>query len=386
MTVALLGFGTVGLGVYNILSQTPGITVKYVVDLHRHEELPVHSVTEIEVALQDEEVDTVVEVIGGEHPALEFVRDSLKAGKNVVTANKLLISTHYETLSRLALEKGLTLRYTAAVGGGIPWLVNLRRATRVSEIYEVSGIMNGTSNYILDAMHSESENFEVALRQAQELGYAERDPSADIDGIDTCCKIVLSADLAFSAALDRREVDCAGIREITVQDISACEFEGCVCKLMGFAYFNEGHLSVFVEPTFVPKNSMEASVHKNLNLISFDAQYVGRESFYGFGAGRYPTAYTVVQDCLDISEGKTGLYNESMKKQTIDNSLVSHPYYLRTDAADDFVTRHCRRKCGDGMITDSVSVEEMHAFARRVKENGKTCFFAGMQKDNSEDD
>ncbi len=380
MNVAILGFGTVGVGVYDILAERNDVTVKYVLDVVEHKGLTAVSVTDYNVILNDQSVDTVVEVIGGLHPAYEFTTLALKNGKNVITANKMLVSSYYKELTALAKENGVALRYTAAVGGGIPWLVNLERAARCAKVCEVSGIMNGTSNYILDAMHTDKADFGDCLKTAQDLGYAERDPSADIDGIDTLCKVVLSANIAFSAVIDKEKVDVSGIRYIKDSDIAVCEGMSRVCKLMGFAYDKNNKVSIFVEPTFVSEKSLEASVHSNLNLITFEAEHVGRESFYGYGAGRYPTAYTVVEDCIDVAGGLKKAYNNKMSVPVIDNSDTIHKYYVRTDYNNEWFTNLKKDTCGSGFITDSVSVSQMHAFCKEALNDGKECFIAGISE------
>lgn len=378
MKIAILGFGTVGVGVYDILAERNDISVKYVLDIVKHDDISAISTTDFNDILNDSEVDTVVEVIGGINPAYGFIKSALEKGKNVITANKLLISSNYEELTSLAKENGVALRYTAAVGGGIPWLVNLERVARCAKVCEVSGIMNGTSNYILDAMHTDKADFADVLKVAQDLGYAERDPSADIDGIDTLCKVVLSANIAFSVAIDKADVDVAGIRYISDSDIAICEEMNRVCKLMGFAYKNDNDISVFVEPTFVSNKALEASVHANLNLITFEAEHVGRESFYGYGAGRYPTAYTVVEDCIDVAQGVKKAYNNVMNVATVNNSEIAHKYYVRTDFVNDWFSAVNKEKCGAGYITEAVSVSDMHKFCSEALNLGKDCFISGI--------
>ncbi len=378
MNVAILGFGTVGVGVYDILADRNDIDVKYVLDVVKHDDLTAISTTDFNDILNDDTVDTVLEVIGGLHPAYEFITSSLKKGKNVITANKLLLSTYYEELTSLARDNKVALRYTAAVGGGIPWLVNLERVSRCAKVCEVSGIMNGTSNFILDAMHTDKADFSECLKTAQDLGYAERDPSADIDGIDTLCKVVLSANIAFSVAVDKSKVNVAGIRYIKDIDISACEQMDRTCKLLGVAYNKNDHLSVYVEPTFVSNKALEASIHSNLNLITFEAEHVGRESFYGYGAGRYPTAYTVVEDCIDVSLGVKKAYNDIMNDCLINNSDCVHKYYVRSEYNNDWFNSLSKEKCGKGFVTEEVSVELMHKFCNEAITNGKECFIAGI--------
>ena len=378
MNVALLGFGTVGVGVYELLKNQENINVKYVLDIKLHNDISAISTTDFNDILNDETVDTVVEVIGGLHPAYEFVSKSLKKGKNVVSANKFLISTFYKELSELATNNNVAFRYTAAVGGGIPWLVNLERVKRIAKVDSVYGIMNGTSNFILDSMHTGSLSFETALGEAQKLGYAESDPSADIDGLDTLCKVVLSANIAFSKVINKEDASVLGIRDISSSDINICESLNCVCRLMAHATINEDSVSVYVEPEFVSLDKPEATVKQNLNMISFDAQYVGRESFYGFGAGRYPTAYTVVGDCVDIANGTTKLYNNIFDAVKINNNACIHSYYVNTEFCNEWFKNLKKEKTACGVITEQVSVKEMHDFVKQAKDNGYKCFAAAV--------
>ena len=378
MKIAILGFGVVGVGVYEMINARSDMSVKYVLDIKKHEELGDVSVTDFKVILNDNEVDTVVEVIGGLNPAYDFVSSALKAGKNVITANKFLVSTYYKELTNLAVENKVSFRYTAAAGGAIPWLVNLERAKRAAEITAVYGIMNGTSNFILDSMHTGSLSFDTALAEAQRLGYAERDPSNDIDGLDTLCKVVLSANIAFSVAIDKEKANVEGIRDITEKDIEICEDMKCVCRLMAYAQKIENGVSVYVEPAFISVEKPEATVKQNLNMISFDAQYVGRESFYGFGAGRFPTAYTVVEDCIDVANSSNLLYNNVFVDAIPDNSLSNHCYYVRTDYTNEWFETVIAKKLKHGVTTSCVSVSEMHKFAKTARENGYKCFIAGI--------
>lgn len=378
MKIAILGFGVVGVGVYEMIKLRDDMSVKYVLDVVKHDELGDVSTTDFNDILNDSEVDTVVEVIGGLNPAYDFVSSAMKKGKNVITANKFLVSTYYKELTKLAIENDISFRYTAAAGGAIPWLVNLERAKRAAEISAVYGIMNGTSNFILDSMHTGSLSFETALAEAQRLGYAERDPSNDIDGLDTLCKVVLSANIAFSAAIDKEDADVAGIRDITKQDIEVCQDLNCVCRLMAYAQKIGDGVSVYVEPAFISVDKPEATVKQNLNMISFEAQYVGRESFYGFGAGRFPTAYTVVEDCIDVANGGNKLYNNKLVDLVPNNALSSHCYYVRTEYTDEWFAALKKEKQKYGYITGNVSVSDMHNFAKRAKENGFKCFIAGI--------
>ncbi len=383
MNIGLFGFGTVGKGVFDILAQMPGMDVKYVLDLRPLPEVTSAKVTkDVNEILSDPSIDTVVELIGGMHPAFEFVCASLKAGKNVVTANKLMVSMHYRRLIALARENGVSLRFTAAAGGGIPWLVNLERAHRVSELKEVSGIMNGTTNYILDAMDSHGSSFDEALREAQKLGFAEADPTSDIDGLDTRHKTTLSANIAFGVALDDEAVDCFGIRYVKKRDLTVCKEKGYMLKLIGKACRtgeNGDSVAAWVEPTLVSDQTPEGNLHGCDNLISFVGTHIGKTHFIGAGAGRYPTGYAVVQDCVDVNLGLGGLYNEAMDDVCIANDTEKHEYYLRTDfVTDPFFLSLKKAPWGEGYRTEPVSVRDMHDFASRALAAEKEVFFAGL--------
>ena len=384
MQIGLLGFGTVGKGFYDVAETLPGIKIKYVLDLRDLPELGEKLCRDIGVILQDKEVDTVVELIGGLHPAYEMMRDAILSGKNVVTANKLVVSLHYGELVRLAREKNVSFRFSAAAGGGIPWLVNLQRAHRASDLDGVYGIMNGTTNYILDAMATLGAEFEKTLAEAQALGFAEADPSSDIDGLDTRHKTTLSANVAFGVELEDEKVDTFGIRYVKKCDMESASEKGYVIKLIGSALRvgeNKEEIAAFVEPTLVPGDMPEGNIHGCDNIITFDGTFIGKTHFVGAGAGRYPTGYAVAQDCLDISRGLGGLYNEEIKKRPIANEKEVHPYYVRTGFLEDaFFASLEKEPFGAGYKVEKTSVREMHDFAARAKKAGKEIFFAGFWK------
>ena len=219
MKIGLLGFGVVGRGVYEITEGRDDMQVTKVLCLEDINLPDAESVKDIKLIVEDAEIDTVVEAMGGLHPAYEFVRAAIEAGKNVVTSNKALVCSFYDELLPLAKEKGVAFRSTAAVGGGIGWLSELERARRVQSFKEVGGIMNGTCNYILDNMTRFGLDYADVLKQAQKLGYAEANPSTDVDGIDTWHKVILSCNIAFGVSLDRETVPVAGIRNIQAQDV-----------------------------------------------------------------------------------------------------------------------------------------------------------------------
>ena len=376
--IALLGFGVVGKGVYDIIAKREDMEVARVLVRRSIEEIAAISTDKIDDIVGDPAIDTVVEVMGGVHPAYEYIAAALSAGKNVVTANKAVISACYKELTALAAEKGVALRCTAAVGGGIPWLINLERCRRIDTVTEVSGIMNGTTNYIMDAMHKSPVAFADILKKAQELGYAEADPSADIDGDDIRRKLTISANIAFGALLDEETIPMFGIRTVTDGDIATFQSEGYVCKLIATARKTEGGVAAWLEPTLMDSHALEAAVPANYNLISFQSEYLGRQSYYGQGAGRYPTASNVVQDCVDILGSKKAFYAAEAKPMLPDNSGVAHAYYVRCAVTDRWLDSVAEKTMGDGVVTAPVSVETMLRWAKAKLAEDPALFIAAI--------
>ena len=340
MRIGLLGFGVVGRGVYDIVADKPEIEVVKVCCLE-DVMLPDVVVTKnFRDILEDDTIDTVVEAMGGVHPAYEFVRAAMEAGKHIVTSNKALVASCYDELLPLAKEKGLKFRCTAAVGGGIGWLSEVERSRRVQSIYQVGGIMNGTCNYILDNMTRKGLDYNVVLKEAQALGYAEANPSTDVDGIDTWHKVILSSNIAFGVNVNRDQVPVAGISKISAADVENFKAHGYTCKLISTGKHVDGKYSVYVHPTLVRSDALEANVPMNYNLITLVGKTSGRMSFYGQGAGRYPTAFNVVQDLVDLLEGK-GFYSPYGEKVDVDNSEAL-TWYVRGDWQGDVKESRCR--------------------------------------------
>ena len=368
MKIGLLGFGVVGKGVYDIVSAREDMQVKKVMCLEDIKLPDAETVRNIYDIVNDAEIDTVVEAMGGLHPAYEFVRAAIKAGKNVVTSNKALVCTFYDDLLPLVKEKGVSFRSTAAVGGGIGWLSELERARRVQKLQQVGGIMNGTCNYILDNMTRKGLGYAEVLKEAQALGYAEANPSTDVDGIDTWHKVILSSNIAFGVTLDKQSVPVAGISRITAADVENFTAHGYTCTLISTGKCVDGKYSAYVQPTLVPDGEPEAAVPMNYNLITFIGETSGRMSFFGQGAGRYPTAYNVVQDLVDVLEGKS-FYAPYGEKVAADNSEKLR-YYVRGGWNGEVAERW-----GDAVVTAPVAVSEMHTW---LKENPE-AFIAAIR-------
>ena len=361
MKIGLLGFGVVGRGVYDLTAEREDMKVAKVICLEDIT-LPDAVVTkDIQSILTDPEIDTVVEAMGGLHPAYEFVRAALEAGKNIVTSNKALVATFYDELIPLAMEKGVCFRCTAAVGGGIGWLSELERARRMQTIVKVGGIMNGTCNYILDSMTRLGLGYDEALKQAQALGYAEADPTTDVEGIDTWHMLILSSNVGFGVSVERESVPAAGIRHISAEDVAYFTKCGYVCKLVSTGIWEEGKLNAFVQPTLFKQGEPEAAVPANYNLITLVGSASGRMSFYGQGAGRYPTAYNVVQDCADVLCGK-GFYSPYGGKVSAVNT-TELCFYVR-GAKDAWLETNTASVAGNAVLTKPVSVSAMHQWLK----------------------
>ncbi len=328
MKIALLGYGVVGKGVYELCQALPQLEILHI--LRRSgspKELPIIT-DRFETILEDDRVDCVVEVMGGLHPAREYLLAALKAGKQVVTSNKAVLAAYYDELTQAADRAGAALGCEACVAGGVPFLAALQKAARAEPLIGFSGILNGTTNYILSRMTTEGADFGEVLAAAQALGYAEADPTADIDGLDVQNKAVVACGVAFSFAPSFDDVPVFGIRHITGADVADAAAMGQVFKLMALARREGDSLCCTVEPVLVGNRALEAAVPLNYNLACIEAPSVGALKFYGQGAGSLPTANAVVQDLLDIESGGRGR-PRSGKALHSDLSLLKGRWWLR---------------------------------------------------------
>ena len=309
LRIGLLGYGTVGKAFYAMAAEQPALHVGTLLT-RRPRGLSCREVDSFAEILNDPAIELVVELIGGIHPAYEYISAALKARKHVVTANKAVVCAYYTELVRLAAENGVCLRCTAAAGGGIPWLSSLGRVARMDEITAVEGILNGTTNYILSEMTARNAAYGDLLKEAQALGYAEADPTDDVEGYDARRKLVLSANLAFSALVKEQDIPCIGISRVSVADIAWARERGLVWKLNARAEKAEGAVSAFVCPTLFPASTPESQTNGSANLVSLYAARIGKQSFSGAGAGGWPTASNVLADCLQIAGGAPPFYSD----------------------------------------------------------------------------
>lgn len=310
--IAILGHGVVGSGVAEVLQTNydsivrkagQDLEVKYILDLRKFPDLPYADkfVTDYEVILRDPEVEIVAEMLGGLHPAYDFARDALKAGKSVVTSNKEVVATKGAELLKLARENNVRYLFEASVGGGIPIIRPLHNCLAANEITEIEGILNGTTNYILTRMVKAGKTFEEALKEAQQKGYAEANPDADIQGIDTCRKICILSDLVYGKHVPPEKIHTEGITKVTLEDVAYAQKWGAAVKLVGRCKRAEdGRLEIMVVPCLVKEDSPLYSVEDVFNAITVWGNAIGDVMFYGRGAGKMPTASAVVADIIDI--------------------------------------------------------------------------------------
>ena len=316
LQIALLGFGVVGSGTAEVLTKNQKqiaaycndeVNIKYILDLREFPNHPLGDrvVHDINVILNDPEVVLVAEMMGGAHPAYDFTCAALKAGKHVVTSNKEVVATFGVELLNLARENNVCYLFEASVGGGIPIIRPMQTDLASNEILSVSGILNGTTNFILTKMKNEGAAFADVLKLAQEKGYAEANPAADVEGLDAARKIVILAALAFGKLLDPNKISTTGITGITQEHTSLADKLGGAVKLIGHTEKVDGRVLAIVSPFFVPSSNPIGHVDDVYNGILVDTNMLGRALFYGAGAGKLPTASAVVADILDILSGRS---------------------------------------------------------------------------------
>ena len=385
--ISLLGCGTVGGGVLRLLAENRNflalragadIEVTHVlVKSPNKERVPECKkewiTTDPEVIFGDPSVDLVVEVMGGEHPALDYIQRAVATGKGVVTANKLLIAKHGPALVARAIESRVDLAFEASVGGGIPIIRTLREALASDSVASVHAILNGTCNYILTRMR-EGLSFATALEQAQQLGYAEADPTLDVDGHDAAQKLVVMSMLAFGASVNAADIMVEGIRGIEEIDLQFADRFGYRIKHLGIGYDRGEQIELRVHPSLVAKNSVLANVDGVLNGVFVEGRALGPCLLVGRGAGDMPTAVSVVADIVDVArsriEGQPGLATRGIQlkeRAVMPIEAIETRYYLRFSVGDHpGVLGHIASALG----AEGVSIEQMVQEGRALEESG----------------
>ena len=313
--IAVLGYGTVGSGVVEVLETNKDsitkragreIEVKSVLDLRDFPGDPIQEkiVHDVDVIINDPEIEVVVEVMGGVEPAFTFVKRALEAGKSVCTSNKALVAAHGPELLEMAKKRNLNFMFEASVGGGIPIIRPLNQSLTADEITKITGILNGTTNYILTKMDKEGSTYEETLKEAQELGYAERNPEADVEGFDACRKIAILTSLAYGSTVKFEEIRTEGITKITTKDFKYAEKLGYVVKLLATSCKENDKVYAITAPFMINSTHPLYNVNDVLNGIYIHGNVIGNVMFFGAGAGKLPTASAVVADVVDCVKHK----------------------------------------------------------------------------------
>jgi homoserine dehydrogenase len=375
VNVGLIGFGTIGSGVVATFNQNlpllenkvnKKVNLKRIVDLDITTDRGVDVQpgvlsTNVDDILEDEEIDIVIELVGGYQPALSFILKAMKNGKHVVTANKALLARHWEEIMTSAQENKVRISFEASVGGGIPLLAPLNDGLAANNIETIYGIINGTANYILTKMAQEGLNFDTTLKEAQNMGYAESNPTFDVEGHDTAQKLIILSILGFGVYVEQEKFHVEGITRITPDDIKFARDElGSVIKLLAIARREDGELEMRVHPTLVPENHLLASINDVFNAVYIVGDVVGPVLMYGAGAGMMPTASAVVADCIDIIQDMEKPVSYGPRETCVENvkniTDVESKYYLRITALDQPGVLHSI----SGILSDrDISIESV---------------------------
>lgn len=399
--IGLLGLGTVGTGVVEILEKRrdklkdltgQDINIKRVLVKNLNKERPIALKSDIlttnyEEILLDEDINIIVEVTGDLEKSYKYISDALNKGKHVVTANKAVVSKYFEELSSLAAKENVGFLYEASVGGGIPVLKPLKEALALNEIIEVQGILNGTCNYILTRMMNEGKSYEDVLKSAQELGYAEADPTADVEGHDTLRKLRILSTLALQGQIKEEDILLNGISNITSFDINHIKNMNSTIKLVAEAKALDDGFTAIVRPMIVPDSNYFANVNMAYNSVAFKGNNVGELKFYGAGAGKLPTANAVLSDVIDIvmnTYRKGNPLGHRMMKNL--NSTIGGKYYLRVSDANDDIIHSLRGLAKEtlsigsitAIITKEIKLSALNKLITDLKIDKTRYFLAGI--------
>ena len=384
INVAILGYGTVGSGVFEVLNENKEsisrragqeLHVKYVLDLRDFPGQPVEKVLvhDYEQIVSDPEVDIVVEVMGGVEPAYTFVKKALLAGKNVCTSNKALVAKHGRELMDIAKEKSINFLFEASCGGGIPIIRVINSSLTGDEIDEVTGILNGTTNYMLYKMSTEGCEFDTVLKEAQQKGYAEADPTADVEGYDACRKIAILSSLAYERYFDFEDIYTEGITQITKEDMMYAKAMGMTIKLLACSRRDEDHIHAIVAPYLLSSSHPLYSVNDVFNAIFVHGNVLGDAMFYGSGAGKLPTASAVVSDIVDevkhLNRNIMTMWDQD-KVELLPISDTSKRFFVRIKGEPQAMKAHLESKFGPIEIVQVEPLEGEFGFLTEIMTEG----------------
>lgn len=385
INIAVLGYGTVGSGVVEVIrtnhesiNRNAGeeINIKYVLDLKEFPNDPVEEILvhDYEVIANDPDVDIVVEVMGGIEPAYTFVKRALESGKSVATSNKALVAKHGVELLEIAKKNNINFLFEASCGGGIPIIRALNSSLTADEIDEITGILNGTTNYMMYKMNAEGCSFEDALKEAQENGYAEADPTADIEGHDACRKIAILSSLAYGRFVNYEEIYTEGITKITAEDMLYAKKMGRTIKLLATSRKVGDSFYAMVAPFLVGINSPLFSVNDVFNGVFVHGNVLGDAMFYGSGAGKLPTASAVVADVIDEAKHlhRNIMMNWSSKKlDLMDIKEASGRFFVRIRGDKDEKLAQAEELFGKGTLVEADGLEGEFGFVTPVMKEGE---------------
>ncbi len=374
MNIAVLGYGTVGSGVVEVLNTNHAsiarragedINVKYVLDLRDFLGDPIQEkiVHDYQTILDDDSIQIVVEVMGGTNPAYTFVKQALLAGKSVATSNKELVAKYGAELLEIAREKDINFMFEASVGGGIPIIRPLINSLTADEIIEITGILNGTTNYMLTKMSEEGLAYEDVLKNAQDMGYAERNPAADVEGFDACRKIAILTSLAYGKQVDFEDIYTEGITKITDTDFKYAKKLGTSIKLLATSRCENGHVYAMVSPKMIGSSHPLYSVNDVFNAVFVEGNMLGDTMFYGKGAGKLPTASAVVSDIVEeVKHIHTNIKiewsQEKLELSPMENAF--HRFFVRV--ADTCPKDAVNKAFGDVTFVNADGVTGEYAF------------------------
>lgn len=379
---AVMGYGTIGSGVTEILAENRDviaaqagqeIELKYVLDLREFPDSPIADkvIHEFKLIEEDPEIQIVVETMGGLNPAYPFVKACLMAGKHVVTSNKALVAAHGTELLAIARKKKVNFFFEASVGGGIPIIRPLYHCLMGERIEEITGILNGTTNYILTKMDKEGDTFENALREAQNLGYAERNPEADVEGYDTCRKIAILTAMAAGKEVDYQDIYTEGITKITDVDFKYVEKMGVSIKLFGTSRIRDGKVSAYVAPVMINSSHPLYGVRDVFNGIMVRGNMLGVSMFYGSGAGKLPTASAVIADIIEAAQNlkknvPMGWGNEKQTIEPMEN--MRFRYFVRLAGSFRNKEQDIRRIFGHTEVIELYGMDEFAVLTPEMEE------------------
>lgn len=382
--IAVLGYGTVGSGVVEVIATNGEVInkrigdvleIKKILDLREFPGTPVeHLIThDFEEIVNDEEIKIVVEVMGGIEPAYTFVKKSLLAGKSVATSNKALVAKHGAELLAIAKENNLNFLYEASVGGGIPIIRPLASSLTGDEIEEITGILNGTTNFMMSKMYNENADYDAVLKEAQALGYAERDPSADVEGHDACRKIAILSSIISGKQVDFEDIYTEGITKVTLQDIQYAKAMDMKIKLLASCKRSGEKLGAIVAPHYVSKSHPLYNIEDVFNAIFVKGNMLGDSMFYGSGAGKLPTASAVVGDIVEAAKnpGRSMMAVWDAEKLVLEEKAdMKKRYFVRVKGSEEELKAKLENVFGTIEVVKLAGVDDEFGFMTEKMSEG----------------